>query len=122
MYSFSGLDYKELPEADDKETIFLTSEKLLKQNNFTGFNDPVACMTEKLNEGETYYVIHEHIIHKGKSKILKGKIVLSDKKSLLKYLDEIISDDDIRPFRIMPVEKQNFVITITDEGTALYFK
>ena len=121
MYLFLDLKHQELSDNKSTESIFLKSEEFLKSNNFIVYKDPIICLDYKLNDDTNYYVIHEHIILKGKIKILKGKIVTSNKKNLMDYFRTVIAGDDIRPLRIMSEQKEDFVITITDEGTALFF-
>lgn len=117
MYSFLNLKHQEIPELEDAETVFQKSEAFLSPNNFIVFPDPAVCLETRLNNQVNYYVIHDLVSVKGKMKTVKGKIVLSTKKALLDY----VRSNDIRPIRIMPEQHADFVITITDEGTALLF-
>ncbi|KFF23266.1 RNA-binding protein [Chryseobacterium vrystaatense] len=117
MYAFLNLKHQEISESTDAETVFQKTEEVLSLNNFIAFTDPAVCLETELNYRITYYVIHDRVVYKGKKKIIKGKIVLSTKKDLLDY----VRNQDIRPIRIMPEQNEDFVIVITDEGSALLF-
>lgn len=117
MYSFLNLKHKEISEEVNPEIIFLKSEELLNPNNFISFPDSIICFETKLSDNVNYYVMHDFVIFKGKTKIFKGKIVLSTKQDLIDY----IRTNDIRPIRIMPEQNQDFVIRIDDEKSASFF-
>lgn len=115
MYLFLDLPHKEVESLVKINEIFNTSEDLLKKK-FTFIGNDFDLLNQILEE-EEYYVLHDNIIVKGKKRILKGKIVISDKLSILSYLNNAFNNNDVRPIRIIPKESLQNMIYVSDEGT-----
>lgn len=114
MYLFLDLQHQEIKNTEQIDKVFDISEDLSKKE-FIFIGDNFNLLKEELKE-ENYYVIHSYIVTKGKKRILKGKIVISDKFSILSYLSNVIEENNIRPLKIIPKESMGNMIYMNDEG------
>ena len=118
MYLFLDLLHEKLPVFANKSLIFAQTETYLA-GDFEVFKSPIELVQSHLNATDTYYVMHESIMVKGKIKRSLGVIVLANRLNLLDYLGRNLND--LRPLRIMALNDPRFLIVISDEGTGLLY-
>ncbi len=118
MYDLSDLESEPI-----KEHYALDEEEILN------FYDKLKCGStsqevqlnelENIFKEEFYYVGVDYFIVKGKSIIFKGKIVISTKENLIKYIFKVLQNNDFRSIFILPKERKNMLLLIDDEGSLI---
>jgi len=121
MALFSNLQHSPLPETIDKQDLYLLSETLLDAESSYYFDLPL-CLEENLTEGTPYYVIHDHVLHKGKLRIQLGSAVIAEKQAIIGFVQQELERNDLTILRIMPVsDKPDLLIYFTeDDGGFVY--
>lgn len=118
MYLFLDINNRrEITDTEQINFLFNISEEMMKRD-FICIDD-INLLKNNLDD-ENYFIIHEFIIAKGKKKILKGKVIETDKNSMFEYLNQNIND--LRPLRIIPKKKQNKLIYVNDEGAFFLYQ
>ncbi|MDH4474746.1 MAG: hypothetical protein QE487_19230 [Fluviicola sp.] len=120
MYKFIELKHKLVEE--NMEGVFQISQSLM-QKKVNYHENILEIAVALLKDHQSYFVLHERILFKGKLVKFIGAIVISEKSDLIEYLRQSIQKNDLRPIRIFSIEDNpNFLLRYTDEGSAQLFE
>lgn len=119
QYRFENLNRAELPSDADEAEIFFSMRDVT-----TGPAHTIKTIDELeglLGDG-FYYVASNHVVHKGKSVIFRGRVVMAEKAMLLLFLREAAATGDLRPLLIAPkfISHPEQVIFISEDECHLY--
>jgi len=115
-YQFEYLIKSELPNGVDESSIFFAMHRLSMESQKTrclAIDDFESLLTE----GE-FYVAHNVIAYKGKTKTFRGKLVLAKKSDLIDFLKHATTCNDLRPLLISPrfsVTPEQVILISEDE-------
>lgn len=117
MYKFLNLKHQLLNDAEDQFMILSQSSTIVESDelNYTHTKNGLGLLQKVLNNYEDYYVIHDVQKYKGKKMVWSGHTVIASKTNILAYIAEELSNNNLRPIKIMAKNNPNFVIRITDE-------
>jgi len=122
MYQFKNLNYiRIIDSTDERDLLFLRTEEMLR-HEFQFYASIPEALEKWLQDDQSYYVMHDNVMTKGKMQKLMGMIVVANKPEILDFVQHAIQSNDLRPLRLMPVENFRFVICLTDDDSALVFE
>jgi len=114
-YTFSALSHQELPAGKSGEEVYALAEALLYGTDGRQVGDLSSFCEQQLKENAGYYVLHDYVVYKGKSKYFRGSCVISGKQDLIAFMIRSLAVDDLRPMLILAVKDPQWVIRIDDE-------
>jgi hypothetical protein len=121
QYLFERLNKKDLPTEADKAAIFFAMLKLSSESvHVTSFEN--ISEVENWLIKEQYYVARRVFAHKGKTVVLKGRVVLAESPNLVLFLRAAIEEKDLRPRLISPrfADEPQQVILVSEDEFHLY--
>jgi len=124
MYKFSNIKHDLPVEPFEKEALFDFTEHLMHSPYVFADDAEEICyiLNERLNNHETYYLMHERMLHKGKLVKYIGHVVVSDKQNIIRFISDSLSQNDLRPMRILQVNSPAWLIRFTEDAVMYVYR
>lgn len=118
MYQFLDLKHT-LPSDDiDNEKLFELSQTFITDSYSysTSSEEILKWLNAIMVDDESYFVMHERMLFKGKLKKYIGHVVIAKKADIIEFVQNAIGTNDLRPIRILATESPDFLIRFNEDS------
>lgn len=124
MYKFLNIKHDQPAEPFEKEALFNVTEQFMHSSYVCAEDPEEIChiLNESLNDYETYYLMHERMLYKGKLVKYIGHVVVSDKQNSIRFISESLRQNDLRPMRILQVNSPDWLIRFTEDAVMYVYR